>query len=120
MPRTAIEQRVACGAAFMDRERPNWEQDVNLSILNLGDNESCILGQYYSEYGLGTVVLGLSMRRQYRYGFIATKEGGCAEYPDLTEAWANEIVARLKKTMSAKNIANPKQSAARLTQASLS
>ncbi|MDO8582780.1 MAG: hypothetical protein Q7R63_02185 [bacterium] len=104
----------------MDRERPSWENDIDLSTLSLGSPEQCILGQHYGTYDMGTMALGLSMRQQYRYGFMTTKEGGCAEYPDLTEAWVNEVIVRFHKAMPAKKIMKPKQSAARQTQASLS
>ncbi len=121
MQKTSIEHRVARGAAFMDRERPDWENNVDLSTLNLADNEQCILGQRYGEYGIGTIVLGLSMRRQYRYGFIATRAGGCAEYPDLTEAWAHEIIIRLQKNSLAKTFTKPQNAnACRALQPTLS
>lgn len=118
--KTTIERCAARGAAFMDRTRPGWEQDVDLSALNIGDSERCVLGQRYSEYAAGTVVLNISMRQQYRYGFIATKKGGCAEYPDLTQAWANEIIARLQKALPVKNTEKPHRSAMRQMQPSLS
>lgn len=115
MLKSAIERLAARGAAFMDRERPNWENDIDLNTLSLGSPEQCILGQHYGAYDMGTMALGLSMRRQYRYGFIATKEGGCAEYPALTEAWAREIMTRLRSVLP-KEVRKPKQSVMRRMQ----
>lgn len=120
MEKTVIERRAARGAAFMDRKRPGWEKDINLSVLNIGDSERCVLGQRYGDHVAGSIVLGLSIRRQYRYGFMATKEGGCAEYPDLTEAWANEIIARLHHAIPSRTIKKTQRSAERQTHPSRS
>jgi hypothetical protein len=47
---TTIAERVAAGAAFLDEHDPGWwEEDVERAIsldwLDLGDDETCVLGQ---------------------------------------------------------------------------
>jgi hypothetical protein len=42
-------QNVCRGAAFMDREYPGWERQVDVSILDINDPRSCICGQVIPE-----------------------------------------------------------------------
>lgn len=40
-----IEQRVAAGAAWLDRTRPGWVDEVDLDRLEMTECKSCVLGQ---------------------------------------------------------------------------
>ena len=42
---SAIAERVAAGAAFLDEYDPDWWRAVNLITLDLNDGGLCILGQ---------------------------------------------------------------------------
>jgi hypothetical protein len=50
MPEATITERVAAGAAFLDEHDPDWwradvERAIDLDRLDMGDGDSCILGQ---------------------------------------------------------------------------
>jgi hypothetical protein len=44
-PTTDIEQKVAAGAAFLDRACPGWESHINTATLDINDGYHCVLGQ---------------------------------------------------------------------------
>ena len=54
-----IDQRVAKGAALLDRDGPEgWRGRIDCETLDLARCRDCILGQVYGEYGTGVGKLG--------------------------------------------------------------
>ena len=45
MTKLSIKERVANGAAWLDKVVPGWERSINLSHLDLNSSCRCILGQ---------------------------------------------------------------------------
>jgi hypothetical protein len=43
----SVKVRVARGAEWLDKEVPGWEEQIDLSTLDLADSCQCILGQVY-------------------------------------------------------------------------
>lgn len=98
-----LAERVAAGAALLDRVLPGWWQArrsgrrVNLTGLDLGSYESCVLGQLWGDFGAGVDVLvrariaqdPLHSRRMDAYGFALPWD------PDEYEGPSNEYITRV-------------------------
>lgn len=121
MSTATIAERVARGAALLDREKPGWAARINERELNLGCCADCILGQVYGDYHRGRDALGLGVepfqwtdKHAAEHGFhhvqrpsVTILDGDWeaaleaesaaldAEYADLATAWLAEIRARL-------------------------
>ncbi len=46
-------ENVKRGAVLLDKERPGWRDEINLSTLDLADGCFCILGQVFGYYSDG-------------------------------------------------------------------
>ena len=80
-----LAERVAAGAALLDERAPGWRAKIDLAVLDLDSDTSCILGQVFGGYVAGLERLG---------GCRAVPHGFCVEYPpdgadaqQLTQAW---------------------------------
>lgn len=103
--------RVSAGAELLDREHPGWHDKIDLSMLNLAADVSCIIGQLYGSYGRVYQFFNTSWTMQglndkaALHGFVwATID----EFPQtgdyypqsqrvyslLTELWTKEIETR--------------------------
>jgi hypothetical protein len=101
------EDRVANGAALLDRARPNWAREIAQDELAMATCDQCILGQLYGDYRVGFRMVLEPLPS--RYLFAATDFGFTLpgeEQPDwgretllrfaaLAEAWRSEIRRRL-------------------------
>ena len=79
------ESSVAKGAAFLDKEADfDWRERIDVTTLDLGVADRCILGQLYGDYGDGVWMLGIS---------DATELGFTTEYSYrvLTRYWKEEL-----------------------------
>lgn len=72
-----INRRVDRGVALLDQRKPGWEDEVNLSRLNIASSRWCVLGQLYrhnshpfyrSGYGKG--LFALHITDSAWYGFM--------------------------------------------------
>lgn len=93
MPELSIEERVAAGAAWLDKHRPGWADAINLDQLDLADCTVCVLGQVYGDFWNAPLSDGLPgewTRRATEMGF-ADDHG---RYTELNEAWAALIDER--------------------------
>lgn len=98
----AIPQRVAAGAARLDREWPGWWKRIDLEQLNVGDDCACILGQLEGDYLAALTTLG--EHEPHLSGFdvesvdytnaVAELKRLDAEYDALTAEWKRVIAAR--------------------------
>ena len=50
MTELSIEERVARGAAWLDRHEPGWVDDIDLDVLDIEDCSDCVLGQLFGDY----------------------------------------------------------------------
>jgi hypothetical protein len=56
------EEQVRRGIAFLDaRNDPSWRQYVNWDMLDMRNQELCVLGQLYGSYGLAVRRLGIDL-----------------------------------------------------------
>jgi hypothetical protein len=95
---TAIAERVARGAALLDKQDPGWWQRIDLSTLDLKDVCNCVLGQLgdTSDYfdickSLDLRPHGTGERGAVALGFNAVP---LDEYDPLTAAWRELIESR--------------------------
>lgn len=109
---TVAQRRVAAGAAWLDEVDPGWWELVELDRLDLASCDDCVLGQWaaanlpertYGEgyfgspdYGYAAVALGLGIFQGKEYGFSVGHGPGrpLVSFPELTEAWVDEILHR--------------------------
>jgi hypothetical protein len=111
-------ERVARGAALLDREYPGWHQRIDLSVLDLANSCRCILGQVYRPvahipgqqtswgqedgYDTGTEDLNLNSGDIVDHGFdfcaedllLSAGRSPEALYAELDELWIGEIRKR--------------------------
>lgn len=100
--RLSIEDRVARGAALLDQMQPGWENDVDLSRLDIGLCNTCIVGQLFGNYN--DVVVDAFDRRyrgisvQHNLGLYSQlpEERTERDYLQLTGAWRAAIIVRLQ------------------------
>jgi len=64
------EDQVRDGVAFLNEQVPGWRTRINLQVLDLRNNEDCILGQLFGSYEEGTHALGLSPAWASLLGFF--------------------------------------------------
>lgn len=95
MSELTIEQRVAAGAEWLDKNRPTWILVIDLDILDISDSCRCVLGQVYGNY--------FRSPSEARFvpdagPFVADDRGfsGVSRYAlrALTEEWCRVIAAR--------------------------
>lgn len=101
-------ERVARGAALLDRAEPGWAPRIDVSRLNFNDAGSCVLGQLFRHYlhgkralaraapelcGLGDDTV-ISQHHVRTHGFLCLGEDPCG-CPQLAAHWVREIAGRL-------------------------
>lgn len=93
------ETQVRNGIAFLDTHVPNWREHVNWSILDMRNEELCVLGQVYGEYEEGVARLSLDSGTVSALGFYrcdgfwyrvpAHEMEGLGQDADPAESWAD-------------------------------
>lgn len=103
---TTIAERVAAGAAVLDERLPGWADKINLTRLDMSDDENCVFGQHYvghtrpiSRFGQVRTNLGIKSEDCEDLGLFCAKEAdgtpaADAEYAALTAEWQLAIEAR--------------------------
>lgn len=96
---------VARGAGFLDdwHAAPLWRPQIDLTILDLGHSDRCVLGQLFGGYGVGLDALHVRARAA-DLGFAPPEVPGVrwqcslhcspeeqATWEALTEAWRREL-----------------------------
>jgi len=83
-----IPERVACGAALLDRAWPGWADQVDPDRLTMADGDSDVLGQLYGHVDRGLAALGDPDAVAHGFDLDADDDAG---YPALTDAWRAAI-----------------------------
>ena len=111
------------GVKLLDVAMPGWENDIDVTTLDLVSTSYCMLGQLYGDFHIGksnlsdalteariryrTVIVGGKTLNDIHYGFEADHwddEDGCCRpkgYSILTEAWIAVIEKRRAKDVKA-------------------
>lgn len=106
------EDRVAKGAALLDRVRPGWEREIVADRLAMQSCELCVFGQLYGDYASGVNMLDdMTSEDPSDYGFdIPDRVLGFGEssrvyvlgfgesshaYEALADAWRAEVRRRV-------------------------
>lgn len=104
--------RVAKGAAELDRILPGWELKIDLDSLYLSSTCNCVLGQlavdlspkepdYWGPSGFDAAIDQIAPHYDWEQwamdrGFDIEADEGPMDYVDLTEAWKRLIRQRLE------------------------
>lgn len=93
-PRGFFAGRVREGALVLDRMRPGWADGIDLSTLDLGHEDHCVLAHLWGNYwdGVDRLELPYLDQQVYRYGFVY--ELSSDEYRVLDRLWRHVIRAR--------------------------
>jgi hypothetical protein len=95
-----IAERVDAGWTLLGEERPGWQQEVRLDVLDLQWTDECVLGQVYGSYDAGFDLLGLSAEDAVDLGFAARvgisvthaeREWCEGQYAELTAEWRRRL-----------------------------
>jgi hypothetical protein len=95
-------ERVAKGAAWLDKEVPGWERKIDLSILQLSSCCDCICGQAMADMLEGYYIDGFSRAMDISnsaYNYEWAKDHGFYYYDEhdlvaLEAAWTSLIKER--------------------------
>ena len=102
-----LEQRVAAGAALLDRERPGWWEEVDTERLDMASECDCVLGQVWGEYIDG--VNALHVRGDGGWVVWSTDHGfERADWTDLDRLWLAAIAERRARAESVGPTADPR------------
>lgn len=83
-----MQDRIKRGLELLDTEARGWENEIDLTILDMGDSDVCILGQLYGTYRDGLEALTLSLSPE-EAGF--ERVAGESTYTELTQTWTEII-----------------------------
>lgn len=79
---STVAERVAAGAAWLDENRPRWEDYIDLERLMLDDEEDCILGQLYGGFNEAPDELVTPGWRATHLGFDLMLPSPWNQFPD--------------------------------------
>lgn len=86
------EQQIARGMVLQDKLDPGWRTSIDLERLDVGECDTCILGQRHGAYSDGLDALGITEHDGPDYGFDVEVGTG---YPErcnqLTAEWRNAL-----------------------------
>jgi hypothetical protein len=90
-----LAENVDRGAAFLDKEIPDWRNKINVSILEMDSESNCVASQLFSNrYSLFINKFKLTREQAIHFGFIAPDHGGKehdSQYSLLNELWKAKI-----------------------------
>lgn len=100
-----MTQNIERGTALLDRERPGWENMIDLRRLDLASTNDCVLGQVYgaepgfhSPYSHGRAMLGIdSFTAAVLHGFSLAAPRDGESYRNLTDEWKHLVAIRRVK-----------------------
>lgn len=88
-------ERIERGAALLDELRPGWRTKVDVEALDVGDCQSCVLGQILGDYAqrgrIGLEVRADAAEHGFALSFHEVTRGGREPYVALTEEWREYI-----------------------------
>ena len=89
----SIEKRVNAGVRWLDKNRKGWLGRINLRKLDLGNRDTCIIGELDGDYS--DTFSGEKEEKAIKLGFNTEND---KEFSVLTQVWFKKIIdLRLKK-----------------------
>lgn len=80
------------GAVWMDQNYPGWAQRINLSNLDMGDCEACIIGQTIGTYdNFEPEGFSWAVDHGFDVGAAASIETIILAYSNLESCWTEEV-----------------------------
>lgn len=96
----SYEERVATGAALLDKINPNWYTRIDSGSLDLLSTRYCVLGQIYGSYSKGLDELYIDTGG-YSQGFIIFRFWN---HLKIEELWREQIATRRARDLNARRI----------------
>lgn len=64
------KEKVAKGVEWLNKNHYDWKREINVSILNMNEYDSCILGQLFGDYAKAEKFLGenFCIEHGFKYG----------------------------------------------------
>jgi hypothetical protein len=105
------EDRIAKGAALLDKVRPSWFHEVNCDRLSMESCDDCMMGQLYGKYYIGFIELienesdcilfsaaecGFTLYNREQIYFSGHPEDVISRFKALADAWRSLIKTRLE------------------------
>lgn len=96
-----FEKQINCGVEFLNIDRPNWLNLIDVDSLDMMDTENCILGHIHGEFDYAKMQMELSYEDTDKMGFT------CPNLDDkvwdtLTKEWKDKIVSLRNETAQIK------------------
>ena len=95
-----IEQRVANGAAYLDKILPDWLDQIDLAVFDVASPCNCVLGQVYGNFDDSPI------DARWRLGQYAADDrgfnGADEDLPELTDEWRRVITSCREVTSDAR------------------
>lgn len=103
---STIAERVAAGAAFLDKREPGWDRRIDLDRLDLESACACVLGQLHFDknapdlsYIYAIRKLQIQEPRDAEFGFDVLEgaedfSAEEAEFEELTAEWKRVLTKR--------------------------
>lgn len=102
--RSVYDERVERGAEWLDKNEKGWMEKIDLSLLDLREDDACICGQIDASgsHAFYRYIFNkeLAAAQAHELGFILwNKDEGCnaLDYAKLTTAWKRLIRERRRE-----------------------
>lgn len=79
------------GVEFLDRNIPDWREQIDLETLELSDGQNCIAGQLGGSYCSFVISWGI-MGEDYGMKNLGDHFSSYSDYGYLEKLWRNEVV----------------------------
>lgn len=92
-----LREVVEAGAAFLDRKRPGWDREIDLTKLEMNSTNNCVVSQLFGEYLEGCEkLLGsqIDISRRQAYGFTLPYAADSDDWAQLDREWTRLIASR--------------------------
>ncbi len=107
-----LQERVSTGDRFLDEHFPGWERKIDPKVLDMQDEEQCVLGLLFGDCSVALAQFDFSASQLTPLGFSALLE---ADFPRLSQLRKQLILERLSASekgaspMASTAIDNPHQ-----------
>ncbi len=93
MKNSVLGNKVERGIEWLDEGCPNWASRIDAEILDLEDNEDCVLGQLFGTFNSQMKIHG--RRKLIKLGFhFKPRHQKDKNWNKLNSIWANKVKER--------------------------